>query len=88
MFIYSVYDKKACVHTSPFFAVNNETAVRSFYRLANDNRTDVNMFPDDYALYRIGEFNSDHGSVAGFVPVEHLVDANSLIKLDKKSESK
>ena len=83
MFIFTVYDKKACIHTSPFFAQNKETAVRSFFRLSNDSRTDVNMFPDDYALYCVGEFHDIDGSIIPFVPVEFVVDARSLIKIDK-----
>ncbi len=87
MFIYTIFDKKTPVHTSPFFADSNENAVRAFYRLANDSRSDVNMFAGDFALYRIGKFDSDSGSVSAFVPVEHIVDALSLIKLDKNCES-
>jgi hypothetical protein len=45
------------------------------------------MFAGDFALYRIGKFDSDSGSVSAFVPVEHIVDALSLIKLDKNCES-
>ena len=83
MSIYTVYDKKACVHTSPFFAINKETAIRSFYRLANDSRSDVNLFCDDYALYHVGEFYDHDGSVIPVQPVEHIVDASALIKIDK-----
>lgn len=84
MLIFTVYDKKAFIHTSPFFAQNKETAVRSFFRLCNDSRTDVNMFPDDYALYCIGEFHDNDGSIVPFFPVEHVVDARALIKIDNK----
>lgn len=87
MFIYTIFDKKTPVHKSQFFAESNTDAVRSFYRLANDSRTDVNMFPGDFALYRVGELNVDTGCVSGFEPVEHIVDALSLIKVDKNSES-
>ena len=83
MFIFTVYDKKACIHTSPFFAQNKETAVRSFFRLSNDSRSDVNLFPDDYALYCVGQFCDNDGSIAPFCPVEHVVDARALIKIDK-----
>lgn len=87
MLIFSVYDKKACVHKTPFFAQCKEDAIRSFYRLANDARSDVNLFPDDFALYYIGGLDVDTGKLSGFTPVEHVVDAMALIKVDKGVES-
>lgn len=87
MFIFAIYDKKACVYRSQFFAQDHETAVRSFYRLTNDSNSDVNMFPDDFALYCIGEFNCDSGIISPLPIVEHCVDARSLLKVDKNSES-
>ena len=87
MFIFTIYDKKACTHTSPFFAINHETAIRSFYRVAHDSRSDINMFPDDFALYCVGEFDSNNGIVSPLKIIEHVVDAYALIKVDKNSES-
>lgn len=87
MLLFTVYDKKACIHKSQFFAVNKEDAIRSFYRLANDSRSDVNMFPDDFALYYVGEFYDHDGSFVSVQPVEHVIDAMSLIKVVKNGES-
>lgn len=87
MLIFTVYDKKACVHKSQFFAATKEDAVRSFYRLANDSRSDVNCFPDDFALYYVGEFHDNDGSIVPVFPVEHVIDAMSLIKVVKNGEA-
>ena len=86
MSIFTIFDKKACIHTSPFFAPNKETAVRTLFRLVNDSRSDVNLFPDDYALYCVGEFHDHDGSIVPIVPINYIVDARSLLKIDK-SES-
>lgn len=82
MLLYSVFDKKGKYFTSPFFARSDAEAVRSFSRIANDDRTDINQFPDDFALYCNGEFHSDIGTFSGSDPVK-LVDASLLIKTDK-----
>lgn len=87
MFIYSVYDKKGMCYRSQFFAQNDAEAIRAVARSANDSRTDLNMFSADFALYCNGEFNINSGSVAGIVPLKHIVDVNSLIRIDKVDES-
>lgn len=83
MFIYTVYDKKGCVHTAPFFSVNDASAVRAVGNAANDSRTDLCNYPGDFALYCVGQFDPDNGTVSGFVPVKFIVEIASLIKLDK-----
>ena len=83
MFIYSVFDKKASVHTAPFFCANDASAVRAVGNAANDSRTDLCNYPYDFALYCIGEFNPDNGFVSGITPVRFIVEIGSLVKLDK-----
>lgn len=87
MLLFTVFDKKIPVHKSPFICETTEDAIRSFYRLANDSRSDVNMFAGDFALYRVGELDLNTGHLSAFEPVEHVVDALSLIKVDKSNES-
>lgn len=81
MFIFSIYDKKGCFHVSQFFARSRSEAVRQFFRLANDSQSDVNMFPDEFALYCNGEFDSDTGIVSVYNPINFIVDASALIKI-------
>ena len=35
--------------------------------------------PADYALYRIGEFDTESGAVTGCLP-EHVIDAVGVVK--------
>lgn len=83
MFIYSVFDKKGIFHVNQFFAQSDAEAVRIFSRLANDSRSDVAMFPDEFALYCVGEFNSDNGIVSGIIPIKFVVEAMSVLKVEK-----
>lgn len=84
MFVYSIFDKKANVFVTPFFAWSDAEAVRSFLRLANDSRSDVNMFPDDFALYRNGKFDINNGNVSGITPVDFICNASSLLSIAQK----
>lgn len=87
MFIYSIFDKKANVHRTQFFASDDASAVRTVGNAANDNRTDLCNYPNDFALYCIGEFDINNGVVSGFVPVKFIVEVGSLVKIDKSAES-
>lgn len=86
MFIYSVFDKKACYHKSYFFERSDAEAVRQFQRAVNDSRTDLNMFSNDFDLYCVGEFDINNGVVSGFNPIKFVCAATSLLKVDKAED--
>lgn len=54
--MYTIYDSKAQVYNKPFYMVNEQVAVRSFRDLANDPSSDVCKHPEDFTLWRVGEF--------------------------------
>lgn len=83
MFIYSIYDKKGCFHVNQFFAKNDAEAVRVIGRMANDSRSDLALYPDEFSLFCVGEFNSDNGSISPITPIKFVVEVMSLIKVDK-----
>ena len=87
MFIYSIFDKKANVHRVQMVLRDNAEAVRSVARTANNGNSDLFMFSNDFALYNLGELNTDTGRITPIVPIEFVCEVSSLIKLDKGSES-
>ena len=87
MFIYSIFDKKAMYHRSQFFMRSDAEAVRQLHLAANDSRSDIAMFPDDFALYCLGEFNINDGVITPFAPIKFVCEAASLVKIDETSES-
>lgn len=78
-FIYTVYDNKALVYGTPFFAVTDGSAVRSFSDLVNDANTTVGRHPNDFSLFVVGEYDDQKGLLTPFSPLRHLVDAASLV---------
>lgn len=76
--VYAVYDLKAECYSSPFFAVNDAVAIRMFTSACLDRETPVGSNPADYAMFRVGVWNSDNGALAGTdvpVPVISGVEA-------------
>lgn len=56
---YSVFDSKSGVYSTPYFYVNDATAIRAFTLAVNDERSNINAFPGDYTLYKIGDFDDN-----------------------------
>jgi len=58
---YSIKDAKANTFGTPYFALNDQVAVRSFKQAANDENTTINKNPEDFNLYRVGKFDDQSG---------------------------
>ena len=86
MKIYSVYDDKAQVWTQPFFQMNDAVAQRSISNAANQEGHNFNMNPEDYALYCIGEFNDEDGTIVS--TNTKLLDVATLIRQPEISQIK
>lgn len=59
--LFSVYDVKAKVYSNPFPALNAAVATRDFEVSCNDPNLQMNRFPEDFALFQIGEFDDVAG---------------------------
>lgn len=77
---YSIYDLKALQYHPPFFASTNGAAVRSLADLASDTNTTIGRHPADYMLFCVGQYDDQKGQLIPCVPLEHVVDAISLVK--------
>lgn len=78
--IYSVYDNKGLVYSTPFFAINDGHAVRSFSDLANDVNTTVGRHPGDFSLFCLGTFDDVRPNLVGVVPIRHVIDALNVLR--------
>lgn len=61
--MYAVLDVKAKAHISPFCLPNDEMALRAFADCTNDADHMFCKHPQDYLLYRVGEFDVESGMV-------------------------
>lgn len=60
MKLYSIYDKKAKQFSDPTMCINDDVAKRMMQQTLSKT-----MFPDDYELYMVGEFDVDSGFIVG-----------------------
>lgn len=61
--MYTVYDSKAEFYSKPFYARSNGEALRQFQAAANDPQNNIGLYPEDYALFEMGEFDELSGEI-------------------------
>lgn len=61
--IYALHDSKAEAYTQPFYAINDSVAMRNVSSSINQPGNDVHLYPSDFTLYRIGEFDDTNAHI-------------------------
>lgn len=59
--VYSVKDTKTAIYNQPFFGHNDEVAKRIFGININDTNSLISTYPEEYALYKVGEYDDTTG---------------------------
>lgn len=67
--MYSVYDSKAEAYLPPFFASTKGVALRRFITSVNDPDHQFAIYPGDYTLFEIGEYDDQTGQVVSCNPI-------------------
>lgn len=57
--IYSIYDSASGLYSRPFFTQSDAESVRSFSDIAIDSDHPIGKHPEDYTLFRIGNFDDN-----------------------------
>lgn len=70
MKFYSVLDVKVESYSAPFAAANDAQAFRSFEQAIQDPQTTLSKYPEDFTLWRIGEFAEETGRLIPENPVQ------------------
>lgn len=73
--IFSIYDKKAMLYSTPFFLLQAGQALRELDQMVQDPKTTVSKYPDDFALYKIGIFNGKTGKIESLDMPEFIQEA-------------
>lgn len=63
MKVLTVLDMAAKRFHEPYFSETLETALRSFRSTCNNPEMAPSQYPEDYALYHIGEFDPANGEI-------------------------
>lgn len=62
-FLYSVYDKATALYSNPFTCLRDAEATRAFQDLMQDPQAIQSRYPEDFALYRLGNFDDTDGNI-------------------------
>ncbi len=82
MKVYSVFDNKGGNYGTPFFALEDGIAARLFTDLVQDNQSTVNRHPEDFSLFKVGEFDDREGKIKSQLPI-HLTSAVSVKRIEE-----
>lgn len=55
--IYTVKDTASNTTNDPFFAPTDRDAIEGLKQVANDDKTNIGKYPQDFELYRLGNYN-------------------------------
>lgn len=77
--VYTLFDTKARIFNTPFFAHTDGVARRMCADLAADLNTTVGRHPGDYVLYCLGTYDDTLGKFVLKEVRDHVVDIVSLV---------
>lgn len=87
LLVFTVMDLAVQTYLEPFFARTEAEAQRGFRLAVNREGHDFNMSPEDYHLYRIGEYDIGTATLMGVAP-RSLGSAVSYLTKDKTDRSR
>ena len=70
--VYSIFDSAAGVFTAPTIDISDASAIRAFQQAISNPDSLMNFKPEDFALYQIGRFEVESGSLVPMVPPSRL----------------
>ena len=61
--MYTVFDSKASAFKPPFFLSSDGEALRAFGDACNNEQHDLGKHPEDYTLFKLGEYDDNKASI-------------------------
>lgn len=68
MKMYTFYDKKAVFHMTPLFLNDDNDAKRVACDVMRSGDSILSNYPEDYALYFVGDYNPSTAEVNNIIP--------------------
>lgn len=80
MVIVSIFDSKVEAFLAPIAVPNVAVAIRQFQHAINSAGTDFNLFPADYTLFHVGEWDEKNGVPTALSAPKSIVLGSLLVK--------
>ena len=77
--MFSCYDSKVEAFMRPWTAQTEGQAIRMFQDELEQPNTEINKHPEDYSLFKIGEFHDHDGTVTPETPAKCVTTALALL---------
>lgn len=78
--IYTIYDRKACIHQSQFFKRDDFAASRDVAIAVNNPQSLLHMYSADYDLLCVGSLDDTTGKINPFPAPVHVTNLQLLTK--------
>lgn len=79
--MFSIRDAKADTYFNPFYSPTQPEAERQFAAVANDPKSTIFQFPEDFDLFLLGEFDTNTGIAKPLDTPLHISKALHLKKV-------
>ena len=76
----AVLDKKALTFGAVYTSKNEATAIRDFSIACQNPESNLNRFPEDYQLCKLGTFDEEQGKIMPCKVPEVLTSAQAFIQ--------
>jgi len=83
LIMFSIYDVASGAYSRPFYGQSESQAIRSFTDIATDATHEIGKHPEDYTLYRVGQWDDQK---AALMPEDatSLATAQEVIAASRK----
>jgi len=81
--MFSVQDARVETFGPPYLVNHEAEAIRGFTELVNDPNTTCGKYPEDFALYQIGVFDTERAHVDNLSPLRLVKTGAEIIKARK-----
>jgi hypothetical protein len=78
--MYTIHDQKAGIFHPPYVKQSHGEAERDFTTAVNDDRTNLNRYPEDFNLYYVGTWDDNTGKAELLDSPQHIIKAIQCIK--------
>lgn len=78
--LYGVQDIKAGRFFPPFTSENDQTSRRMFSQMCTDAGSLIARNPEDFRLFRLGDFDPNDGQIDPLLSPDHICDAVEFFK--------
>lgn len=78
--IYAVYDEKAKSYLDPVYFGHDGEALRKFSDVVSNDKSPIAKHPGDFAMYKLGQFDTSSGAIAGVKNPEFLAKAIDFVE--------